>query len=285
VRRALVTQSPASYGLARISHRQNGAGNYIYDSSAGEGVYVYVIATGIYTSHTEFGGRAVWGHNTVDSINTDGNGIGTAVAGIIAGSTNGVAKRATVIAVKVLGADGSGSTSSVISGTTWSVDDIVSKGRIGKAIIVMPIGGSYSAVLNNAVNSASAQGVPVFVPAGSSGTDAANTSPASASTAIVIGGISSTDARASFSNYGAVLDFFAPAISITVPWISLPTSYNTISGTTVSTAYGAGVGAYLLGMGEKGNLVDKMNTLATKGAITNLPAGTKNQIVYNGSGA
>lgn len=105
-----VTQSGAPWGLARISHKTTGSTSYTYDDSAGAGVCAYVIDTGIYTAHSQFGGRATWLYNAAgDGSNTDGNGHGTHVAGTIGGSTYGVAKKVNLYAVKVLDASGSGS--------------------------------------------------------------------------------------------------------------------------------------------------------------------------------
>lgn len=103
---ALTTQSGATWGISRLSHHSNGASTYVYDSSAGSGTYSYIIDTGIYTSHSDFGGRATFGANYADSSNTDGNGHGTHVAGTTGSTTYGVAKKTNLIAVKVLGSDG-----------------------------------------------------------------------------------------------------------------------------------------------------------------------------------
>lgn len=116
------TQAGAPYGLARISHRAKGATSYLYDSSAGSGITVYVVDTGIYIGHSQFGGRASWGANFISgSPNTDENGHGTHCSGTIAGSTYGVAKSAKLVAVKVLDASGSGSVSGVISGLNYGM--------------------------------------------------------------------------------------------------------------------------------------------------------------------
>lgn len=96
-----------------------------------------------------------------------GNGSGTAVAGVISGIISGVAKRTNIISVKVLNDNGSGTIAGIIAGIQWTVNDILTKGRVGRAVICLPLGGSFSAAMNSAVNSASAQGVPVIVPAGS----------------------------------------------------------------------------------------------------------------------
>jgi len=198
---ALTTQSGAPYGLGRISHRAPGSTSYIYDTTAGSGVTVFVIDTGILISHSQFGGRARWGANFVDSSNTDGNGHGTHCAGTIGGSTYGVAKAASLVAVKVLSASGSGSNSGVISGIQWAVTN-----KTPRSVISMSLGGGYSAATNTAVRNAVNAGVTVVVAAGNENQNAANVSPASETSVITVGATDSNDNRASFSNFGSVLD-------------------------------------------------------------------------------
>lgn len=140
--------------------------NYIYDSTAGQGTYVYVIDTGVYIQHSQFGGAASWGFNAVDSDNTDGAGHGTHVAGIIRGTINGVAKNTNIVAVKVLSANGSGTTSGVIAGVNYVVQNVASTGRTGRAVANMSLGGAFSAALNSAVNNAYAAGILFTVAAG-----------------------------------------------------------------------------------------------------------------------
>jgi len=144
---ALVTQSNVpSYGLARISSRANGATSYIYDDSAGQGTYSYIIDTGIRTTHQDFGGRAVFGRSFVDGEQEgDGNGHGTHVAGTTGGTSFGVAKKTNLIAVKVLSAEGSGSNAGVLAGIDYAVNDAKSKGRIGKAVANLSLGGLFFA--------------------------------------------------------------------------------------------------------------------------------------------
>lgn len=185
-----VTQDTVpSWGLARISHKAGGdLSSYHYPESAGEGVNAYVIDTGINIKHEEFGGRATWGTNMVDAINDDEGGHGTHVAGTIAGSTYGLAKKAHLIAVKVLGGkDGTGSNSGVMKGIEWATSDARSKGKSSKCVANMSLGGGYSAALNKAVNAAAASGMTFVVAAGNEGVDASTTSPASAQSAITVG--------------------------------------------------------------------------------------------------
>jgi subtilisin family serine protease len=125
-----ITQTDAPWGLGRISHREPGSTNYIYDKSAGEGTFSYIIDTGIFIDHLDFNGRATWGANFADDgLDGDGNGHGTHCAGITGGTTYGVAKKTQLIAVKVLDSEGNGANSGVIAGIQWAVNDAISKGR------------------------------------------------------------------------------------------------------------------------------------------------------------
>ena len=171
----MTTQSGAPWGLGRISQKVKGSTQYVYDSTAGSGTRVYVVDTGINIAHTEFGGRAVWGQNFITgSANTDENGHGTHCAGTVGGSTYGVAKSATLVAVKVLDADGSGSNSGVIAGVQWVATNAKSLGLSSKSVLSMSLGGGLSSALNRAVQSTISAGVTVVVPAGGEAKDAAN---------------------------------------------------------------------------------------------------------------
>jgi subtilisin family serine protease len=159
----LLSQRDAPWGIARISHQQpsqdNRTSTYLYDSSAGEGVTVYIIDTGVNLSHEEFEGRATFGTNTAGdgSSDDDGQGHGTHVAGTVAGKTFGVAKKADIVAVKVLGDDGSGTNSAVIEGVQWVARD--SRKRNGTSVANMSLGGAFSQALNQAVEAAIEAGV------------------------------------------------------------------------------------------------------------------------------
>ncbi|ATZ54237.1 Bcser1 [Botrytis cinerea B05.10] len=281
---ALTTQSGSTWGLGRISHRAKGTTSYIYDTTAGSGVTVYVVDTGVYAAHSQFGGRASMGANFVSgSANTDENGHGTHCAGTIGGSTYGVAKAAKIVGVKVLDASGSGTNSGVISGIQW-----VATNGGAKSVLSMSLGGSYSAAVNSAVTSTVAAGVTVVVAAGNDNTNAANTSPASTPNAITVGAIDSNDARASFSNYGAVLDVFAPGVNVLSSWIGSTSATNTISGTSMATPHVAGLAAYLIaleGLSTPAAVVARIKALATANLITSPGSGSPNLIAYNGNGS
>ncbi|KAI3340066.1 peptidase S8/S53 domain-containing protein [Ustulina deusta] len=285
--RSLVSQSGSTWGLATISHRAKGNTNYIYDNSAGAGTYAYIVDTGLLTTHNEFGGRGSYGYNAVGGQNVDSNGHGTHVAGTLAGATYGVAKAATIISVKVFSGSSS-STSIILDGYNWAVNDILSKGRKSKSVLSLSLGGGYSAAFNNAVNSAYSSGVLSVIAAGNDGVNAANTSPASAANAITVAAIDSNWAFAYFSNYGAVVDIAAPGVSVLSSWIGSNSATNTISGTSMSTPHVAGLALYLIaleGLSTPAAVTARIKALGTSGKITSLPSGTVNLIAYNGNGA
>ncbi|KAF4631808.1 hypothetical protein G7Y89_g6315 [Cudoniella acicularis] len=280
---SLSTESGAPYGLARVSHREPGTSSYIYDSTAGSGVTIYVVDTGIYLEHSEFGGRATWGANYISgSPDTDEYGHGTHVSGTAAGSTYGVAKNANLVAVKVLDKNGSGTYSGVISGIQW-----VATNAVAHSILTMSLGGGYSAAVNSAVASAVSAGVTVTVAAGNSNADAKDYSPASEPSAIAIAAIDSTDARAYFSNFGSLIKVFAPGVDVLSSWIGGTTATNTISGTSMATPHIAGLAAYLIGLeglSSPAAVLARIQALATSGKVTD-PKSDNNLIAYNGNGA
>ncbi|KAL2130954.1 hypothetical protein VTI74DRAFT_5737 [Chaetomium olivicolor] len=281
-----VSQTGAPWGLGRISHRAKGSTTYVYDDSAGAGTCSYVIDTGIYTGHSQFGGRATWAANFVDSDNTDGNGHGTHVAGTIGSNTYGVAKKTKLYAVKVLGADGSGSTSGVVAGINFVAQDAPNRSCPNGTVANMSLGGGYSASINNAARALVNAGVFLAVAAGNDNANAANYSPASEPSVCTVGATDRNDAKASYSNYGSVVDIFAPGSSILSTWIGGSSATNTISGTSMATPHITGLGAYLLALlGPKSpaELCNYIKTTAISGSITGLPSGTTNRLAFNGN--
>ncbi|KAI7784959.1 alkaline serine protease alp1 [Diaporthe eres] len=283
---ALTTQSSVpSWGLGAISHKA-GAGptSYVYDSSAGTGTYAYIIDTGINAAHTDFGGRASLGYSAVTGSTADTVGHGTHVAGTIGGTTYGVAKQATIIAVKVFQGD-EGTTADVLDGYSWAVNDITSKGRAGVAAISMSLGGGVSTAFNNAVQSAYTSGVISVVAAGN---EAQNVSPASAANAITVGATTSANRWATYSNFGAGVDILAPGSSITSAWIGSTSASNSISGTSMATPHVTGLVLYLKaleGLTSPASVTSRIKALASSGVITGVPSGTVNSLAYNGNGA
>lgn len=267
------TQKGATWGITRTSEKvldPDGLYSYAVD---GTGTTVYVIDTGIYIEHNEFGGRARWGTNTVDQKVTDGNGHGTHCAGTIGGATYGMAKNANLVAVKVLSDSGSGSTQGVIDGIAWSVKD-----KKGPALGSMSLGGGKSATLNSAVSNAVSQGLIMVVAAGNDNRDACNYSPASAPEAITVAASDNKDTKATFSNFGTCVQLFAPGVAITSAWIGSPSSINTISGTSMACPHVAGqVAKYLQKNPNAAATTVKawLNSNAIQGVIKNIPVTPK----------
>ncbi|KUL42018.1 S8 family peptidase [Streptomyces regalis] len=237
-------KNPPSWGLDRIDQRSLPLDkSYTWPESAGAGVTVYVIDTGIRISHKDFGGRASYGWDFVgnDKTASDGNGHGTHVAGTVAGSKYGVAKNAKVVAVRVLDNAGSGTTAQVIAGIDW-----VTKHARKPAVANVSLGGYRNTQLDAAVRNSIASGVTYAVAAGNDGLPANLYSPAAVKEAITVGATDKTDARASFSNFGSALDLFAPGVAITSASYASDTGKATYSGTSMASPHAAGVAALYL---------------------------------------
>jgi subtilisin family serine protease len=281
-----VSQSSAPWGLGRLSSKTKGSTTYTYDDSAGAGTCSYVIDTGIHTAHSDFGGRATFAANFADSSNTDGNGHGTHVAGTIGSETYGVAKKTRLFAVKVLGSDGSGTTSGVLAGINFVATDAPKRDCVNGTVANMSLGGGHSASINNAAAALVDAGVFLAVAAGNDNANAANYSPASEPSACTVGATDRNDAKSSFSNHGPVVDVFAPGTSILSTWIGSTSATNTISGTSMASPHIAGLGAYLLGLlgpRDPEALCAYIKDTAVTGAITGLPRSTSNRLGFNGN--
>ncbi|KUJ09778.1 serine protease [Mollisia scopiformis] len=297
----------APWGLARISHRKSlGFSNfnkYLYAADAGEGVDVYVIDTGTSIKHVDFEGRAHWGATIpANDADEDGNGHGTHCSGTVGGKKYGVAKKAEIYAVKVLRSNGSGTMADVVKGVEWAANAHTEKAKKGKkgfkgSAANMSLGGGKSPALDRAVNGAVEAGIHFAVAAGNDNADSCNYSPAAAEQAITVGASALDDSRAYFSNYGKCNDIFAPGLSILSTWIGSPYATNTISGTSMASPHIAGLLAYYLSLQPASDseyavaaitpkkLKASIISIATEGALSDVPADTANILAWNGGGS
>ncbi|MFI6337076.1 S8 family peptidase [Streptomyces sp. NPDC050535] len=272
--------SPPSWGLDRIDQKTLPLNNsYTYPDSAGTGVTAYIIDTGVRITHSDFGGRAAYGYDAVDNDNTaqDGNGHGTHVAGTVAGTAYGVAKKAKIVGVRVLNNAGSGTTAGVVAGIDW-----VAANAVKPAVANMSLGGGADSALDTAVRGAIAAGVTFAVAAGNDSANASSYSPARVTEAITVGSTTSTDARSSFSNFGSVLDIFAPGSSITSSWNTSDSATNTISGTSMATPHVTGAAAVYLGVNPAATPAQVATGLinaSSTGVVTNPGTGSPNRLL------
>ncbi|MGW5055211.1 S8 family peptidase [Actinokineospora sp. NPDC004072] len=277
---AAATQlNPPSWGLDRIDQRNLPLDSgYTYPTTAA-GVTAYIIDTGIRTSHNDFGGRARFGINTTtDGVDTDCHGHGTHVAGTVGGAAHGVAKGVALVAVKVLGCGGSGTTASVVSGINW-----VTANATRPAVANVSIGGSASTAMDDAVRRSIASGITYAVASGNNDRDACAVSPARVAEAITVNASTRTDTRTPGSNFGACTDIFAPGQEITAPWNTSDTATNTLSGTSMAAPHVAGVAALRLAAHPAqtpAQVADALIAAATPDKIADLPPGTPNRLVF-----
>jgi subtilisin family serine protease len=303
-------QTPVvSWGIDRVDQTFSTNDKYIYECG-GSNVDVYIVDTGIHSSHADFGGRARFGKDCTGEGDNDNNGHGTHVAGkcdlllqsccsvsfysdilpslpfpgTVGGNEYGIAKSANLIAVKVLGADGSGSLANVIAGIDWVVAEAQS--RTNGAVANLSL--SAAAVIpsiNTAVTNAVTAGVVMVVAAGNSNADACNYSPAAALNSITVGATARDDSRASFSNFGLCVDIFAPGVSIISAKTNTISESVSYSGTSMAAPHVAGVAALLLEESpgiSPGDLKQKMLDSATSGVVTNPGSGSPDRMLYTG---
>jgi subtilisin family serine protease len=275
----LATQSGATWGIDRIDQRDRPlSGTYTYPTTASN-VTAYIIDTGIRLNHSQFGGRATSGYDAVDGGSADDcAGHGTHVAGTVGGSTYGVAKAVQLVAVRVLDCAGSGTNAGVIAGVNW-----VTQNARKPAVANMSLGGGASTALDNAVQASISSGVTYALAAGNSSANACNSSPARVPAAITVGATTSTDARASYSNYGSCLDIFAPGSSITSSWYSSSSATNTISGTSMAAPHVAGAAALVLARNplfSPAQVRDSLVNAATANKVTGAGTGSANRLLF-----
>lgn len=275
--------------LGRVANRLNKESAFPYNvngschQSIGLDISSYVIDTGIDTTHEQFGGRARWGENFVDELNSDCHGHGTHVAGLIGSRDYGVCVDAKLVAVKVLDCQGSGTLSGVIKGMEWVFKEHTTPKSKKKSIINMSLGGGYSSTINKVVEHivTNAGDLYVVVAAGNENQDACETSPASSEYAMTIMASNMYDERAWFSNWGSCAYMYAPGVDI----LSLAPGNSTaiMSGTSMATPVFVGVLNHYVDMYPKKNntaMKKFMSKWATKNVIHGEKPNTVNRLAY-----
>jgi subtilisin family serine protease len=275
------------WGLDRIDAAAGLSGTYNY-TNTGSGVTAYIIDTGIRTTHNEFGGRASGGFTAINDGNgtNDCHGHGTHVSGTVGGNTYGVAKSVALVAVRVLNCSGSGTWDQVIAGIDW-----VTQHHSGPSVANMSLGGGASSAVDQAVQNSIASGVSYAVAAGNGNIagkaqNACNYSPARVTAAMTVGATTKTDTKASWSNYGSCVDWFAPGVGIKSAWNTSDGATNTISGTSMATPHTTGVAALYLQSNPSATpqqLRDALYAAATKGIVSNSNT-PNNDLLYSPPG-
>jgi subtilisin family serine protease len=275
-------QSPATWGLDRIDQQHLPLNNTYVRNATGAGVTAYVIDSGIRTTHTEFGGRAVSGHDSIDGGPADDcDGHGTHVAGTLGGTTYGVAKKAKLVAVRVLDCSGTGTVDSILAGIDWVTSDHTAG---APAVANMSLGGGVNGTIDAAVRTSIADGVTYVLAAGNRNADACNTSPARTAEALTVGSTTSADARRFDSNWGPCLDLFAPGDSITSASNSSDTATTVMGGTSMAASHVAGVAALYLQAAPAATPATVASWIlnsATTGTVTNRGAGSADRLLYS----
>jgi len=275
--------NPPSWGLDRVDQRQRPLDSRYGYAGTADNVNVYVIDTGIRTSHADFGGRARSGWDFIgnDADATDCNGHGTHVAGTVGGAAYGVAKGVRLIGVRVLDCNGYGTISGVVAGIDW-----VTANAVKPAVANMSLGGGASSAIDAAVNNSINSGVTYVVAAGNESTNACNRSPARVPAAITVGATTNTDARPSYSNFGRCLDIFAPGSGITSAWYTSDTASASLTGTSMASPHVAGAAALVLSRNPSATPAQVRDTIVgqgTTGVVSNAGSGSPNVLLYTGS--
>lgn len=276
------------WNLARLASRAKPEGvnatMHSFNATAGQGVDIYILDTGIFSGHNDFGGRVTWGKsvNSYAGKTTDDNGHGTHLAAIAAGGTYGVAKKANLVAVKVASDAGAAFASDIVTGIHWTIKN--TKKSKKPSVISLSLGSGVNGALDAAAEKAVKKGIHFVAAAGNDGGDAGGHSPGRSSKVITVGAFHNADARAAFSNFGTAVDIWAPGTAITSAWLGTPKNAVTLSGTSMAAPHVAGLVAYVISLHGNRSPEEMQKWLrisSTNDTVTKLSGDDRNQMAFN----
>ncbi|MFD8457182.1 S8 family peptidase [Streptomyces antimycoticus] len=275
-------QARPPWGLDRIDQPDRPLdGAYTAPGGGGRGTTIYVIDSGVRASHEDFGGRARSGWDFVDDdpVAEDGNGHGTHVAATAAGTRYGVAKKAAIVAVRVLDDRGEGTIAQVLAGMDW-----VLRHARRPAVVNLSLGSAAATPLpewDAVVRTGIAAGLVFTVAAGNQDRPAASFSPGRVPGALTVGSTDRADRRSGFSNWGPGIDLFAPGDRIVSASNAGDTATRTLSGTSMAAPHVAGAAAlYLAGhrFATPAQVGAALIAGASRGRVRDAGAGSPNRL-------